>query len=48
MQNRRRRFLLKQRYALLVLFRPLNWTHPEPLSVPVRQFLAMTRFDKRK
>jgi hypothetical protein len=27
--------------------RQQNWTHPEPHSVPVEQFLAMVRFGQR-
>jgi hypothetical protein len=27
--------------------RPQYWTHPEPHSVPVEQFLAMLRFEQR-
>ena len=27
--------------------RPQNWTHPEPHSVPVEQFLAMLCFEQR-
>jgi hypothetical protein len=30
-----------------VQYRPQNWTHPEPHSVPVEQFLAMLRFEQR-
>ena len=30
-----------------VHLRPQNWTHPEPHSVPVEQFLAMLRFEQR-
>jgi len=35
------------RLEVRVLFPPPNWTHPEPHSVPVEQFLAMLRFEQR-
>jgi hypothetical protein len=30
------------------IYPPQNWTHPEPQSVSVEQFLAMFRFEKRE
>ncbi len=38
---------LSERGSEHVQYRPQNWTHPEPHSVPVEQFLAMLRFEQR-
>ena len=40
--------LTQKRSQVRVLFRPQRRTHPEPLSVPVEQFLAMLRFEQRE
>ena len=37
----------EHRELVQVHLRPPNWTHPEPHSVPVEQFLAMLRFEQR-
>ena len=39
--------LTQKRSLVRVQLRPHNWTHPEPHSVPVEQFLAMLRFEQR-
>ena len=39
--------LVPQGDDIRVQLRPQNWTHPEPHSGPVDQFLAMLRFEQR-